>query len=57
MNKNEEYLIQLKRIYRLRQLYGIIPFNMSFEEYIEIMKELYGVTSNAEEASNNELER
>lgn len=44
MNKNnEEALIQLKRVYRLRQLQGIIPFNMSFEEYIKIMKELYGV--------------
>ena len=42
MNKNKEALIQLKRVYRLRQLQGIIPFNMSFEEYIKIMKELYG---------------
>lgn len=41
--KKEEALIQLKKIYRLRQLQGIIPFNMSFEEYIKILKDLYGV--------------
>ena len=39
----EEKIRQLKRIYRLEQLQGIIPFNMTFEEYIELMKELYGV--------------
>ncbi len=43
-NKQEDStLIQLKRIYRLRQLQGIIPFTMTFEEYVLFMKELWGI--------------
>lgn len=39
----EEKINQLKRIYRYYQLLGIIPFEMTFEQYIIFMKELYGV--------------
>lgn len=39
--KQEERLDALRSIYRLRQLQGIIPFSMSFEEYIKLMSELY----------------
>lgn len=33
---------QLYRIYRYYQLVGVIPFSMTFEQYIVFMKELYG---------------
>lgn len=42
-NKTEESLRQLKQIYRLRQLQGVIPFTVTFEEYIVFLKELYGL--------------
>lgn len=34
-------LAELKRIYYLRQLQGIIPFSMSFEAYIALLKGIY----------------
>ena len=40
--KPEEALEKLKQLYRLRQLQGVIPFSMSFEEYVELLKDLYG---------------
>lgn len=39
MKKNN--LTELKRIYHLRQLQGIIPFSMTFEEYIALLKGIY----------------
>ena len=38
----EDKIKQLKRIYRYYQLAGVIPFSMTFEQYIIFMKELYG---------------
>lgn len=37
----EEKINQLKRIYRLRQLQEIVPWDMTFEEYFILVKELY----------------
>lgn len=39
----EEKIRQLKQIYRYYQLIGLIPFSMTFKEYIRFKKELYGV--------------
>ena len=38
----EEKIRQLKRIYRYHQLIGLIPFEMTFKQYIAFMKDLYG---------------
>ena len=41
---NEKRVAELKQIYRLRQLQGIIPMNMTFEQYITFLKELYNIS-------------
>jgi hypothetical protein len=38
----EEKMKQLKQIYRYYQLISLIPFEMTFEQFIVFMKELYG---------------
>ena len=36
---------ELKQLYRLRQLQGVIPMDWTFEQYVDFIRDLYRISN------------